>query len=180
MNWVDWVILATLAVSVLAGLMKGAVRSVFSIIGLVAGFVVASRESGAMGVVLSGWMPEAIAGPLGFVLVFLGIALAFALAGWLLRNLLKTLLLGWFDRLLGVLLGVLRAGAIVGVCALAIEGAGSFPAARESVTFPWALETGRLLLALIPQETLERLDWDDLQSRIPRGVPALDEDGLLS
>ena len=180
MNWVDWIILAVLAASTLAGLVRGAVRSIFSIVGLIAGFVVASRESGALGMVLTRWMPESAAGPLGFVLVFLGIALAFSLAGWLLRSILKTLLLGWLDRALGVVLGFVRAAAILGVAALAVQGAGSFPAARESATFPLALEAGRILLGLIPQETLERLDWDELKGRIPNGVPALDKDGRLS
>ena len=58
MNWVDWIILAVVAASVLAGLLKGALRTVVSIVGLVVGFVAATRESGAVGMVLARWMPE--------------------------------------------------------------------------------------------------------------------------
>jgi membrane protein required for colicin V production len=169
MNWVDWVILGIAGASLLAGLMRGAVRTVFSVVGLVLGFVVASRESGAVGMVLAKGMPEPAAAAVGFVAVFLGIALAVSLAGWLLRKVLQGLALGWLDRGLGGVLGLLRAAAILGVLALATESIGPFPAAERSLTYPWALESGRWLLHLIPEETLDRLDWDGLKSRIPGG-----------
>ena len=113
-------------------------------------------------------MPSAAAGAAGFVVVFLGIALAFTLAAWLLRKLLEGLSLSWLDRFLGGGLGLVRAAAILGVLAVAIEGAGSFPAAHRSVTYPWALEAGRWLLNAVPPDTLERLDWDALKQRVPR------------
>ena len=171
MNWVDWIILGFAGISVFSGVLRGGVRTVFSIVGLIVGFVVASRESGAVGMVLARWMPETAAAAVGFVVVFLGIAFAFSLAAWLLRKMMQGLALGWLDRLLGAALGLLRAAAILGVLAVAVEGAGSFPAAAQSSTFPWALESGRTLLALIPEETLERLDWDALKDRIPNQLP---------
>ncbi len=179
MNWIDWIILGVAGASTFAGLLRGAVRTVFSIVGLVVGFVVASRESGAVGMVLARWLPDAPAAALGFVLVFLGIALAFSLAAWLLRKMMEGLSLGWLDRLLGGGLGLLRAAAILGVAAIAIEGAGSFPAVQGSVAYPWALESGRTLLHLIPHETLERLDWEELKRRIPSGLPGSSEDGEI-
>jgi len=166
-NWVDGVILGVTGVTVLAGLARGAVRTVFSLAGVVVGFWIASRESGAVGMVLSRWLPEPAAGAIGFVFVFLGVAVSFTLAAWLLRKVLEGLLLGWADRVLGAGLGLLQAAVALGVAALVIEGFGSFPAARESRTYPFALQSGRILLGAIPEETLERLRWDELRDKIP-------------
>jgi len=167
MNWVDWIILGVTAASVFAGLMRGAVRTVFSIVGIGVGFVLASRESGAVGLVLARWMPEPAAAAAGFLFVFLGISLVFSLVAWLLRRALQGLSLSWLDRLAGAGFGLLRAAVILGVLALAVEGLGGLAATRHAVTYPTVLATGQLLLRLIPEETRERLDWDKLREWIP-------------
>ncbi|GJM45420.1 MAG: hypothetical protein DHS20C21_22620 [Gemmatimonadota bacterium] len=171
MNWVDWIILGVVAASTFAGVLTGALKTVLSILGLVIGFIVASRESGAVGMVFSRWMSEPAAAALGFVLVFLGVAVAITLIGWLIRKLLEGLSLSWLDRLAGAALGLARGAVIVGVLALAVEGLGGFPAARSSVAYDSALRVGWVLLHLVPEETRERLDWDHLKDWIPnRGM----------
>jgi membrane protein required for colicin V production len=166
-NWVDWILVGIVAASVLAGLLRGAVRTVLSLAGLAVGFFVASRESGALALVLGRWMSPAFAAALGFVLVFLGIGLAFALAAWLLRKALEALALTWLDRAAGGAVGLLRGVVIVGVLALALEGVGGLPAAYASRTYPWALRTGWALLRLVPDEARARLHWEALDGRIP-------------
>lgn len=166
MNWVDVVILAAVTIAVVAGLFRGAVRTVFSAAGIVVGFLVASRESGAVGVLLERLVRPELAAVLGFVAVFFGIAVAFTLAGALFRKVLSGLMLGWLDRIAGAALGLLQAAVALGVLALVVEGFGSFPAARSSVTYPYALEAGAVLLRVIPQDTLERLRWDRLRDRL--------------
>jgi len=167
MNWVDWIVLAITAASVLAGLMRGAVRTVFSVVGIAVAFVAATRESGAVGMVLARWLPDPAAAAAGFLFVFLGIAFVFTLLGWLLRKLLQGLALTWLDRTAGAALGLLRAAVIVGVLALATEGLGGLEDAKRAVTWPVALGAGRWLLAFVPEETLDRLDWDRLREWIP-------------
>ncbi|MBZ0269014.1 CvpA family protein [bacterium] len=169
MNWVDWILLAISAASVFAGLMRGAIRTVFSVVGIVVAFVVASRESGAVGMVLAHRLPEPAAAAAGFLAVFLGIAFVFTLLGWLLRKLLQGLALTWLDRTAGAALGLLRAAVIVGVLALATEGLGGLEDTKKAVTWPVALGAGRLLLGFVPEETLDRLDWDRLREWIPDG-----------
>lgn len=166
MNWIDLVILGILGVNVVAGLFRGAVRTVLGFAGVIFGFIVASRESGAVGLVLAKWMREDLAAVLGFVFVFAGIAIVFGLAGWLLRTFLVKIFLGWVDRSLGVLLGIVKAAIIVGVMALAVEAVGLLPARHESVTYPYALEAGRILLRWIPENTIHRLHLDGLRDRV--------------
>jgi membrane protein required for colicin V production len=175
-NWLDWILLAIVVGSVLAGLLRGAVRTVFSLAGLIVGFLVASRESGALALILERWMATRVAAAVGFVLVFLGIGLAFALAAWLLRSALEKMSLTWLDRAAGAALGLLRGLVIVGVLVLAIEGLGGIAASRASVTYPFALRAGWALLRAVPTETRERLRWERLEQRIPQKLRALEEE----
>lgn len=173
MNWLDWVLVAMVGASVLTGLFKGAVRTVFSLAGLAIGFFVASRESGALALVLGRWMSDKVAGAVAFILIFLGIGLAFALVGWLLRRAIEKLSLTWLDRVAGAALGLLRGVAIVGVLALAIEGLGGLRATRTATTYPYALRAGWVLLQLVPDEAKRRLNWEALQARIPEKLRAM-------
>lgn len=175
MNWVDWILLAIVGISLLDGLVRGAVRTVFSLAGLAVGFFVASRESGAAAVLLERWMSPPFAKAVGFVLVFAGIALAFALAAWLLRRALEKLSLTWLDRIAGGALGLLRGVVILGVIALAVEGVGGMKAARASTTYPWALRAGWVLLRMIPDDARQRLQWEALDRRIPEEIRAMDK-----
>ena len=167
MNWVDWILIAIVGASLLAGLWRGAVRTVFSLAALAVGFWLAARESGALGLILEKWMRPAVAAALAFLLIFLGIGLVAALASWLLRKMLDKLSLSWLDRLAGAAVGIARGLAIIGVLALAVEGMGGYSATSGSVTYPWALRSGAELLRFIPEEARERLHWDALQQRIP-------------
>jgi len=178
-NWVDWILVGLVGVSVLAGLARGAVRTVFSLAGLVLGFFLASRESGAVAVVLERWMAPEIAAVAGFLFIFLGIGLVFALAGWLLRKALEKLALSWLDRLAGGAVGLLRGVVIVGVLALAVEGLGGLAAAREARTYPWALRAGAAFLRLIPEDARSRLHWDNLESRFRARLREAQDDGVI-
>lgn len=166
MAWVDVIILGIAGTSILFGLFRGAIRTVFSIVGVVVGFLVATRESGAVGVVLSNWMPERTAAVVGFLFVFLGIAVVFALVAWLLRKLLEGLALTWIDRLAGGIFGFLRGALIVGVFALVLEAL-EVKVPDDSISYPWALGVGEWLLEIVPEDTLDRLDWGRLKGLIP-------------
>jgi hypothetical protein len=50
--------------------------------------------------------------------------------------------------------------------ALAVEAVGLLPARHESVTYPYALEAGRILLRWIPENTIHRLHLDGLRDRV--------------
>ena len=173
MNWLDVVLGAVVLASVVTGFLKGAIRTVFSLAGLAVGFFIASRESGALGIVLSSWMSPRVAGAVAFVIVFLGIGLVFALAAYLLRTVIEKLSLTWLDRLAGGALGLLRGVIIIGVLALAIEGLGGLRATRTATTYPYALRSGLVLLKLVPAEAKRRLQWEALERRIPEKLEAL-------
>ncbi len=167
MNWVDWIVLGVVGASCFAGLARGAVKTIFSIAGVVLGFFLAATQSGAVGLVLANWLPPTAAAVTGFLFVFLGITAVFSLVGWLIRKTLKALSLGWLDKLAGAVLGFARGAVLVGVLALAVQGMGGLSATAESVTFPYALRAGGILLEMVPEETRQRLDWDWMREWIP-------------
>jgi membrane protein required for colicin V production len=162
-NWVDWVIIATAAFSVLAGFLDGFVRTVLSLISVLVAFVVASRYSEGVAKFLTKWMQPDLAGPLGFILVFVAVLIVFALLAVLLRQTLEKLSLSGLDRLMGAAFGLARAAVILGLLALVINNFGTFQATGASKTFPYALTSGRILLQLVPEEAKKRLNLKILE-----------------
>ncbi|HET9886379.1 MAG TPA: CvpA family protein [bacterium] len=163
MNWVDWVILATAAFSILAGFLDGFVRTILSLIAVVVAFLVASRYSAAPAHVLTKWMAPDLANAGGFIAVFIGVLIVFALLSILVRSTLEKLSLSGLDRLMGAAFGAIRAAAILGLLALLIDNFGAFQATRASKTFPYALTSGRILLQLIPESAKKHLNLKILE-----------------
>jgi membrane protein required for colicin V production len=157
MNWVDWVILAVIAMSVVAGLFDGFVKTVLSFVGVLAAFFLSPRLAIPIGDFLDGWMKPQFANIAGFVLAFALVLVVFALLTWLLRKALDKLALSWFDRVLGGGLGFVRAAAILGILAVLADIAGGFSAARGSKMYPLALKSGKALVQLVPEDAKQLL-----------------------
>jgi membrane protein required for colicin V production len=112
-SWVDLLLLAMLAASVLLGLWRGLVFELLSI----AGWVVAYLGAPYLAPTLQAWLPQERLGPsalhvAGLVLAFILILLAWGLAAKLLRALIHASPLSVLDRLAGGGFGVLRAALL--------------------------------------------------------------------
>lgn len=160
MNWVDWVILALTAFSVFAGFMDGLVKTILSLTSLFLAFIAASRFALPFGTFLEKWVTPRVAHPAGFVIVFLLVLVLVALVTMLLRKTLEKLSLSWIDRLLGGVIGFLRAAAVLGLFALLADGFGSFSATRASKTYPYAVRCGETLLQFVPSGMKSKLQWN--------------------
>ncbi|MCL2679006.1 MAG: CvpA family protein [Dehalococcoidia bacterium] len=121
MNWLDIIILIVLAASAIAGLGRGIIRGVVSLVG----FILAIFLAGRMHETVAGWLRfisnENIAKIVAFVLIILVVIIAADLLGKLLRRLISLAMLGWLDRLLGGVLG-LFIGAVFWGALLAVWG----------------------------------------------------------
>lgn len=115
MNWLDIVLVAVLALSVLGGAAAGFAKVGIGFAAAVAGFFCGLWFYGAAG---SFFLPyvshKGIAGFLGFALVFLAFAIAGAIIGKLLGTLFKWTGLSWLDRILGAAFGLVR-GLVIAV-----------------------------------------------------------------
>ncbi len=111
----DYFIVAVAIVSVLMGLLRGFVRTVFGLAAWFVAAVVALLVSAPLMAALQiGWPL-----PFSMFLVFLVVFLVTRLIGGLIARGLAWIGLGSVDRVLGALLGVLRAALIVVVAVLA-------------------------------------------------------------
>lgn len=108
--------------------MKGLVREVCALLGIVAGAWAAFTYYGAVSHVLSGFikLPRIIATPVSFLLIYLVLGVLFFFAGHLLTTMFKIMLLGWLNRFGGILFGLLQGAFLVSI-ALALLISGPLP-----------------------------------------------------
>jgi membrane protein required for colicin V production len=110
MVMIDWVIVTVVALSVLLGLIRGVVRELIALVGLIAAVWLAFRYAEPVGALLplgAVW-PAARALAAG-VLIFIGVVFSAALIGWIVQKLLAVAKLSASDRMLGATFGLLRA-----------------------------------------------------------------------
>lgn len=98
MVWLDIVLIIVLTILALHGLLIGIIRSVFDIIGILIGYVLAVSFSGSVGI------PRFLA----FLLIFVLIVVAVHILGRIISKAIKATPLGTIDRVLGGLLGLVK------------------------------------------------------------------------
>ncbi|MDY6917345.1 MAG: CvpA family protein [Chloroflexota bacterium] len=109
MNWLDIVIIVYLALSVLGGLAMGMIRTVLSLAGLLVGIFLAGRYYASLGSALP--IGDAnVANIVAFAIILAAVMLLAALVAFFLRRLIALVMLGWADRLLGAVFGLLVGG----------------------------------------------------------------------
>jgi membrane protein required for colicin V production len=128
MSWPDYAILATIAISMLVGLLRGFIKEVFSLVVWAAAFVVAYRFAGDIAVL----MEEQVSVPsartaIGFIGLFIVVLVVGGLANYLLGRLVESTGLSGTDRLLGGFFGLARGMALV-VVAILVTGFTPLPA----------------------------------------------------
>jgi len=175
MTLFDSLIIIVLLVRLVRSVWIGFVRELASIAGLVLGFLVAgafhSQVSEFLIPLLGAPLPVFI---LSYALLFGVTYLGVALAGLILKKVMSITLLGWFDRAMGAVFGLLK-GAFI--CSLLFMGAttvlsSSNPYLRRSLSYPYLAFSTRILTFLIADRQL-------LSKIMPQG-PAIDEQALLA
>jgi membrane protein required for colicin V production len=118
----DWTIIAVMVVSTALAFIHGFLVEVCAVIGLVAGIVLAGQHY----LQLVPWVEDLIheqpaAAAVAFLLIALGVMLAAAILGRVLRWILRSIGLGWADRIAGGAFGLLKGYILValGVAAMA-------------------------------------------------------------
>lgn len=120
MTWVDMVIIVILAATMIKGFVKGLVREVCELFGIVLAIFVAYTNYQHWGdeLVFRFGLPEAVAYPVAFAVIALGISVAAGLLGMFLGKLLKFTPVGVVDHLAGI--GVGFAKGFIFVCILTV------------------------------------------------------------
>lgn len=146
LGWVDWTLLAVLAVSVVVGLWRGLVFELMSLVGWVVAYVAAQWYSTQVAAHLPIGLPgSALNLGAGFALTFLGVLIAWTLLARLVRLLVHATPLTWIDRSLGAAFGLVRGGVLL----LAVATLVAFTPAAHSQ--PWQDSLGAVWLRVALQ-----------------------------
>jgi membrane protein required for colicin V production len=163
MNWLDWVILAILLLSILRGLHNGLLMEIFSLIGLVLGIFIACRYWPMAFPLFSGWIHNVWGADLcAFLLVAGLVMIVAALIGHLIRRVVRAIGLGWVDKLLGGVFGFLRGVVVLAIGFFVL--AALYPQApwlqngmRQSRIAPWVLNIVPRIFQGAPGTALARV-----------------------
>lgn len=144
LGWIDWTLLAILAVSVVAGLWRGLVFELMSLIGWVVAYVLAQMFSPQVAAHVPVGAPgSALHLGLAFVITFVAALIVWALLARLVQLAIHATPLTAIDRVLGAAFGLLRGAVLLLVIATVVAFT---PAAHSR---PWRDSQGAAWLAVV-------------------------------
>jgi membrane protein required for colicin V production len=118
MNWLDILIIVVLILLGVAGLRQGLIRTVFGIAGLIGGIFLAGRYYDELAARL--FPSSAIwANIAAYAIIAIATLVVAGVIGWLIAKLVNFAALGWLDKLVGFILGIVIA-ALLSAAILAI------------------------------------------------------------
>ena len=123
MNIIDIILLILLAVALIAGFRKGFVKQVISLAVLIVGAWLSTR----LATEVSQWLGAllkyegAMLNIVSFILIFLAVAILLNLIGKLIEKILKITMLGWLNRLLGMIVSVFKIAILLGIAVYLID-----------------------------------------------------------
>ena len=154
-NVLDFILLTLLAIALIRGIMRGAIRQVASLVGIVAGFVVAGHLYLRLLPVIKRFLPPVpYSEVISYLLIFAATWVIIILLSLLLARLSRIILMGWADRLLGGALGLLKGtvAVVVLVAALTLFLPGKSRLLTGSLLAPYVQGAGHYLVQLTPTD----------------------------
>ncbi len=155
MNWVDLLVILIVAVATFSSARAGLVRQALALIGFVAGLYAALTHHLTLASMLQTALPDpAIAKVAAFVIIMVGVWIAFAVLAGIVRSILRASGLAWVDHVSGMVLGLV-AGLLLSICILLlfvrIPITAIHTTVHESTLATWLLELLPHLRQLLPE-----------------------------
>jgi len=123
MNTVDIILLVAFVPALISGLSKGFIHQVFSLVGMVLSvwmaFKFTNTVSAWIGPVLE--VNKTVLWVISFIIIVVAVILIINFLGSLIEKLVKVVMLGWLDKLLGVVLAIVKAALAIGVAVLLFD-----------------------------------------------------------
>ena len=152
MNWVDIILIVVLLLATFIGLWRGIIAIVLPLVGLIVGVFLAGQYYGTVG----GWLPidnPEYAKWAAYAIIIVGTFIVAIILAYILRRLIRWVLLGWVDRLGGAVLGLVLGGLL---CAAALAASVKFGLGTEVIEGSGIarlfLDWFPAVLALLPEE----------------------------
>ncbi len=164
MTILDYVVLSIIFVSILVSIVRGFVREILSLAGWVIAFMIAASFASQFELLL----PSSVTGEslrilIAFVVVFISVLLVMMLVTMLLSSAIKSVGLGFIDRLLGAFFGFLR-GVVVVMILVLIAGLTGLPKQPfwQQALLSRPLETAATeVVAWLPIEISQRISFEN-------------------
>lgn len=176
LNYLDYIILSVMLISVLFGLFRGFVASVLSFVGWIASIYISyillpyTKEMLATSI-----SSPAVATVAGYMIALFGSLIAFGILNLLLSKVIGGMLMGaFFDKLLGGVFGAMRGAAVISACYLCFvialnmldgkndimkEDKDSYPAViKEAYTYGYISEAKEMLVEMLPNSIQSHLE----------------------
>ncbi len=160
MTGFDFAVLGILMLSFMLGLWRGLVYEVLSLLGWPIAFVLSKRYAGSIAELMPG-MQEALRITLAYVVVFIAALMVWAVLTWLVSKLVKAVGLGWLDRVLGSLFGILR-GMLVVLVLVWLAGLTAIPEHplwHDAKSSKMAEDTALLTKVWLPENIAKRIHY---------------------
>jgi membrane protein required for colicin V production len=156
MNLLDICILIVVALTTIRGFFKGFIQEATTILGLIASFFLASLYYKRIALWVSRFFPhhEVLLEIFSFLSIFFLCMVLFHLLAKIIRGVIRMVLLGWLDRGLGGLFGLVKGTVIIFflVTLLMLFYPKSSPVVKDSRFFPSILTFTEKLTFLIPEK----------------------------
>ena len=161
MTWFDYAVIAIVGLSALLAVFRGVVREITALAGWAAALIL----SGLFAQELAQWLPISLSPMLraviAYLVIFLGVLLLSGLIGMLLAKLFHAAGLGFADRAVGALFGLVRGALVVfvGVMLAGLTGLPKEPFWREAA-LSGPVETAVLAAKpLLPKDLAQRIRY---------------------
>ena len=127
MNILDIILLICFIPAAIQGFQKGFISQVIAIISIIEGVWLSVQFASEVTVWLAQYIQgsEQVLKVVSFALIFIAVIAGLALLGRLVEGTVKLIMLGWLNRLLGILFSFLKCGLIVGLVIMAFSSLNS-------------------------------------------------------
>jgi membrane protein required for colicin V production len=152
-NAFDWFLVIVLVISTVAAFMRGIIRSLLSLAGIVLGILIASWNYLAFAVWLHRWILNfTLAQVVAYVTILVVVSILATMLASVLSKTASAIGLGFLDRLFGAVFGVFR-GFLIGV-AIMMAMAAFLPDSdlvKESQLSPYFLQGAHAVSFVVPE-----------------------------
>ncbi|MCB2181626.1 MAG: CvpA family protein [Desulfobulbaceae bacterium] len=159
MSILDIIILIVIALFLARGLWAGFVKQIAGLAALIIGFVVAGRFYGQSSSLDIPFIQNPQVGFFAsYILIFLVTFFSVICLGMLLKKVVQLSLLGWFDRLLGGILGLAK-GSFVSCLlfmGLALFISAANPFFNKSFFYPYLEKSSAFIISVVKDENLRK------------------------
>ncbi|MCQ2119011.1 MAG: CvpA family protein [Bacteroidales bacterium] len=123
MNFVDIAILVCCVPALIHGISKGFIKQAIALLSLVLGAWLAFKFSEPVGDLLQNYIeiPGTVIHIIAFALIMVLVTVVLKLLGNILEKTVKFVMLGWLDKLLGVVFAFIKVTLIIGLLAIMID-----------------------------------------------------------